>query len=322
MKDNLSEYELQVVRDIARHIVEPNALHQTLKYLGKPIEKVFDLAEKSRIKALKKTSEIVQNKIREVIMSTILLSSRAGLFKEKNVIRQYGRNDIKIASIDDIRLRNMPLANMDKVADSYDISNALILGVEGFMMGGAATIAEAVPLAQIMVPVIIAADVSASMTFLARHVSLVAASYGYSARDPGNIPHLLAAMVPMEESFDEGYLGAKITASEYVQDAGAFLIQFGGRRITPEALEKEAPYLLRLIVLVADRLGVVLTEKALATIIFLAGAALNSAINVAFQQVGHTAAKDYFRRMTLENKYGRDAVREAIEKEVHSLKND
>ncbi len=319
MKENFSDYELHVIKDIATHIVEPNALQQTLKILGKPIEKVFELADRSRIKILKKTSTIVKGAIQDAILSTITLSSKSRLFSEKNVIREYHKRDVFFKRLEEAREKNIPLELMDNVADSYDISNAVILGLEGFIFGGITTVAEAVPFAQVLVPVIITADVSASMTFLSRHVSLVAGSYGYSANDPYNITHILAAMAPLKESFDEGYFGTKATIIGSIHEVGAFVSKYSGR-ITPELLEKEAPYLLRLIVLVADRLGVILTEKVLAMIVFLAGAALNSTINIAFQQVGHTASRDYFRKLTLERKYGEDEVRAAIEKEVQVLK--
>ena len=50
------------------------------------------------------------------------------------------------------------------------------------------------------------------------------------------------------------------------------------------------------------------------------GAVLNSSINVAFQQVGHQTAKDYFRRLILEERYGEELVSFAIEKEIETLR--
>ena len=87
-----------------------------------------------------------------------------------------------------------------------------------------------------------------------------------------------------------------------------------------QVLEREAPQMIRLITYVADRLGIVVTQKELGLIVPIAGAVLNSSINVAFQQIGHQTAKDYFRRLILEDRYGEELVAYAIQQEVDGLK--
>jgi len=77
--------------------------------------------------------------------------------------------------------------------------------------------------------------------------------------------------------------------------------------------------MIRLIAYVADRLGVVLTEKELGIVIPIAGAVLNSALNVAFQRLGHQTAKDYFRRLILEDRYGDELVSYAVAVEISKL---
>jgi hypothetical protein len=52
----------------------------------------------------------------------------------------------------------------------------------------------------------------------------------------------------------------------------------------------------------------------------IAGAVLNSSLNVAFQQVGHQTAKDYFRRLLLEDRYGEEIVAYALQQEMAVLK--
>jgi hypothetical protein len=87
-----------------------------------------------------------------------------------------------------------------------------------------------------------------------------------------------------------------------------------------QLLEREAPQMIRLITYVADRLGVVITQKELGVLVPIAGAVLNSSINVAFQQVGHQTAKDYFRRVLLEDRYGEELVTYAVQQEIEILK--
>jgi hypothetical protein len=87
-----------------------------------------------------------------------------------------------------------------------------------------------------------------------------------------------------------------------------------------QLLEREAPQMIRLITYVADRLGIVVTQKELGVLVPVAGAVLNSSINVAFQQVGHQTAKDYFRRLLLEERYGEELVTYAVQREMEALK--
>src|SRR5205814_9468016 len=92
-----------------------------------------------------------------------------------------------------------------------------------------------------------------------------------------------------------------------------------GMLIDRHLLEREAPQMVRLVAFVADRLGVVVTEKELGLLVPIAGALLNSSINLSFQQVGHRTAQDYFRRLILEERYGEELVAYAIAQEIESL---
>jgi hypothetical protein len=90
--------------------------------------------------------------------------------------------------------------------------------------------------------------------------------------------------------------------------------------IDRKVLEREAPQMIRLITYVADRLGVVVTQKELGILVPIAGAVLNSSINLAFQRVGHQTAKDYFRRLLLEERYGEELVAYAISQEIEAIR--
>jgi hypothetical protein len=79
--------------------------------------------------------------------------------------------------------------------------------------------------------------------------------------------------------------------------------------------------MIRLISYVTDRLGVAVTQKELGILVPVAGAILNSSINLAFQQVGHQTAQDYFRRVLLEERYGDELVSFAITQEMDLLRN-
>ena len=87
-----------------------------------------------------------------------------------------------------------------------------------------------------------------------------------------------------------------------------------------QLLEREAPQMVRLIAYVSERLGIVVTQKELGILIPVAGAVLNSTINLAFQQVIHQTAKDYFRRLLLEDRYGDELIAVAISSEIAEIR--
>src|SRR2546425_5962405 len=132
--------------------------------------------------------------------------------------------------------------------------------------------------------------------------------------------HLVAAMAPHADSSDEGYLALKTAVVTSIRESGQFMARTAGMVMDRQLLEREAPQMIRLITYVADRLGIVITQKELGILVPIVGAGLNSSINVAFQQVGHQTAKDYFRRVILEDRYGEELVSYAIQQEIETLR--
>jgi hypothetical protein len=233
------------------------------------------------------------------------------------VLRRFAARDIRVSDIES--LRYMPLGQLDAVADSFRFGSAFFLGTEGALLGGATTLAEGIPGAQLIIPSLILADVTTSMTLLSRHTCRLANVYGFSSRSPENLPHLLAAMSPDSNLDEEGYLTIKAAVVTSIREAGQFMSRASQILVDRRILEREAPQMVRLIARVAERLGVVVTQKELGLLIPVVGAVFNSSINVAFQQLGHHAAKDYFRRVLLEERYGEELVAFAIRTEIEAL---
>jgi len=127
-------------------------------------------------------------------------------------------------------------------------------------------------------------------------------------------------MAPQSETSDEGYLALKTAVLTSVRESGQFMSRTAGMVLDRKVLEREAPQMIRLITYVADRLGIVITQKELGILVPIAGAVLNSSLNVAFQSVGHQTAKDYFRRLLLEDRYGDELVAYAIQQEIAALR--
>jgi hypothetical protein len=313
-----TDYEQQVIRELAVHRVQPNAVHRLLEGVGKPVAKLMNFGRNSQSRALRGLSDHVHGWIEEGLIKTFRVANK--LASSKDISRRFEVRGIRIGE-DFESLRFMPLSQLDAVADSFKWGSAFLLGFEGALLGSATTMAEGIPGAQLVIPSLILTDVTTSMTLLSRHTCRIATTYGYSSKKAENLPHLMAAMAPQTETSDEGYLALKTAVVTSIRESGQFMSRTTGVLLDRQLLEREAPQMIRLITYVADRLGIVVTQKELGILVPIAGAVLNSSINVAFQQVGHQTAKDYFRRVVLEDRYGEELVSYAIQQEIAALRN-
>jgi hypothetical protein len=312
-----TEYEQHVIQELAAHRVQRNPVQRLLEGAGKPMVKLMNLSRNSKNRTLRGLSDHVHGWIEDGLIKTFRVANKFS--NSKDIAKRYAARGIKVG--DDFEsLRFMPLSQLDAVADSIRWSSTVLLGFEGALLGGATTLAEGIPGAQLVIPSLILTDVTSSMTLLSRHTCRIATAYGYSSQRAENLPHLMAAMAPQTETSDEGYLALKTAVVTSIHEAGHFMSRSAGMVLDRQLLEREAPQMIRLITYVADRLGIVITQKELGILVPIAGAVLNSSINVAFQQVGHQTAKDYFRRVLLEDRYGDELVSFAIQQEIALLK--
>jgi hypothetical protein len=312
-----TDYERQVIHELALHRVQPNAVQRLLEGAGKPVAKLLNFGRNSQSRALRGLSDHVHGWIEEGLIKTFRAANK--ISNTKDITKRYAARGIHIG--DDFEsLRFMPLSQLDAVADSFRWGSTFLLGAEGALLGSATTMAEGIPGAQLVIPSLILTDVTSSMTLLSRHTCRVATAYGYSSKKAENLPHLMAAMAPQTDTSDEGYLALKTAVVTSIREAGQFMSRTTSVVLDRQLLEREAPQMIRLITYVADRLGIVVTQKELGVLVPIAGAVLNSSINIAFQRVGHQTAKDYFRRLLLEDRYGEELVSYAIQEEIVALK--
>jgi hypothetical protein len=313
-----TEYEQQVIRELALHRVQPNAVQRLLDKAGRPMARLLTIGRRSNNRALRGASRHIHGWIEEGLIKTFRAANR--LANTHDISRKYAARGIHVGQ-DFESLRFLPLSQLDAVADTFRLGSAVLLGAEGALLGGATTLAAGIPGAQLVIPSLILTDITTSMTLLSRHTCRIATVYGYPSRNTEHLPHVVAAMAPQSETSDEGYLSLKTAVVTSIRESGQFLARTAGMVLDRQLIEREAPQMIRLIAYVADRLGVVLTQKQLGILIPVAGAVLNSSINVAFQQVGHSTAKDYFRRLILEDRYGEELVGYAIDQEIEVLRN-
>ncbi len=305
-------YEQQVLTEIARDTVHQPFFQKVVSMAGKPASKLFESAKTSRVRAIQKTASAFQDAILKAQLQTIRLARN---FDSGDAIREAAqRLGMEVAGTD--AWQQLPLQQKDALADALVRNNTLLIGLEGALLGLSTSLAAYIPFAQVSLPGLITTDILLSMTLLARHTLQVALIYGFPGSQPENIPHILAAMAPEREFTDEGYLASKALVVNAIRESAQFLAEVSGRELSIRLIQKRVPQLIKLMQYVAERIGLVLTEKQLSMGVPIAGAFLNGGVNVAFQQLGHRTAKNYFRKMLLVQKYGTDAVQQYLNHKI------
>jgi hypothetical protein len=325
----MSPYERLVIDEMGRHRVQPGPIRRAMELVGKPVDKLARWASSSESAMVRQVHDSVLSSVEKSLRQTVAMALT--LQSDGALLERFKRRGNEAETLADVR--GLKLIEMDVVAESTRSENAALLGVEGAALGALATLGTVIPYAQVAIPAIIAADVAASMTLLSRSATMISSCYGFPASDPTNIPHVLSAMAPTQFDSDEGFVVMKSAAVAELRAAGEFMRRVAAKsaaeagraastaaskkaieKALEEAMSKNTPKLVRFIQSVAARLGIVITEKELGTLIPVAGAVVNGGLNVAFHHVGHTMAKDYFREQILVERYGQEAVSESMKK--------
>src|SRR5215831_16442990 len=110
-----TDYEQQVVRELALHRVQPNAIQRLLEGAGKPMAKLMNLGRNSQSRALRGIADHVHGWIEEGLIKTFRVANR--LANTKDISKRYAARGIQIGEDFD-SLRFMPLSQLDAVADS------------------------------------------------------------------------------------------------------------------------------------------------------------------------------------------------------------
>jgi len=105
-----------------------------------------------------------------------------------------------------------------------------------------------------------------------------------------------------DDAAESGYFAVRAVLGRAVSDAAAYL----GEK---KAAEKTAPVLVRLIAQVAERFGLVVSEKVAAQMVPVLGAAGGAVVNVLFIDHFQDMARGHFIVRSLERKYGAEVVK-------------
>lgn len=311
----LDSYDRKVLQQIAKHVVNSGVLVKMVEILGRPMETTLAMVRHSKNPVIQSVQSIISTGVTMGIKK--MLQESGKLANDRQILYNYQSKQIYIQTLSDIK--DLRLEYIDSVVDSYQASNAMSVGMEGAVMGAATALAEGTIVGAVAVPVIVAADVSLSLALLSRNVCQIGATYGYSAQNPLNLPHFMAALAPHQSLPNESYFVGKSMALQAIYQSKQFLLYKAGRIFDERLLGREAPQLLKILYYVLQRLGILITEKELGMLLPAAGSLLNGGINVVFQKMGHRTAMDYFRILFLEDKYGSEIVRNILQMEINRL---
>jgi hypothetical protein len=112
----------------------------------------------------------------------------------------------------------------------------------------------------------------------------------------------------LDDATDTGYYGLRLALQLPIASASTFLAQQG------LAVRGNAPVLVNLITTIAERFGIVVSEKAVAEIIPVIGAAGGAFINSVFIQHFQDMARSHFTIRRLERKYSQTLIRSSYER--------
>jgi hypothetical protein len=150
-----------------------------------------------------------------------------------------------------------------------------------------------------------------STTIMLRSIADIARSEGHDVRDAETKMACLEVFAlggkpKIDDAAESAYWAVRVALAKSVSDAASFLAE-------KTVLEETAPAVLRLVTAIASRFGVVVSEQAAAKAVPVVGAAGGALINVLFMAHFQDMARGHFIVKRLENKYGREIVRQTYQ---------
>src|SRR5688572_33502331 len=112
-----TEYERQVLHEIAVHTVQPNAVQRLLETAGRPIGKLLKVGRESESRALRGFSQKIHGWIEEGLIKTFRVANQ--LTNDKDISRRYAKPEIGFETVFD-RCRFIRLGRLDVFATSLD----------------------------------------------------------------------------------------------------------------------------------------------------------------------------------------------------------
>jgi hypothetical protein len=145
-----------------------------------------------------------------------------------------------------------------------------------------------------------------------RSIADIARSKGEDPRSPGTAMACLEVFAlggptASDDASESGYFAVRVALAKALSEAATYIAERG-------LVEEGAPVLVRLIATIAARFDVVVSEKAAAQLVPIAGAVGGATVNVLFMDHFQDMAEGHFTVRRLERTYGIDVVRAEYDK--------
>src|SRR5262249_43638780 len=131
-----TDYEQQVIREIALHKTQPHGVQRLLDTVGRPFGKLLQAGRDSRNRSVRTVTDRIQGWVEEGLIKTFKAANR--ITNPRDVTQKFSNMGMQVGDIES--LRYLPLSMLDGVADSFRFRSGLMLGMEGALLGSATTL--------------------------------------------------------------------------------------------------------------------------------------------------------------------------------------
>ena len=273
----LAATDLAFISEAARYIEHPSFVLRLTNALGQPLER--------GLKLLPKPAERLVQHATESALKAALRVAIASLPKQPPPARSFAE---AVVAAKQTRLR-------------HDFA-AAAAGAAGGLFGLAALLVE--------LPV--------TTTLMLRSIARVATLFGEDLTDPAARLDCLFVFsagggAPNAEAAEAGYYSSRFAFASLVKEAASFVGATGAREAAHAVSTKSAPVLMRLLAPIAARFELVVSDKLVAQLVPIAGAASGAAVNVVFNEHFESLARYHFGLRRLEREHGAAAVQAAYQ---------
>ncbi len=165
----------------------------------------------------------------------------------------------------------------------------------------------------------LAVELPFSTGVIMRSIASIAQSYGEDIRDPAVQLECLAVLShggppDAQASMDSAYLTSRTSLTVLLREASGFMARVSARELAEAVAKGTAPRVLVLLAQIANRFGVVVSQKFFAQALPLIGALGGGFVNAAFADHFQRVARYHFGIRSLERRYGSVLVLDAYKK--------
>jgi len=299
-----STFEKKVLKEIAASYRQREPKWSS--WVKKPLGSTFDFLGKTNSEYFDRLVVGFQSALSKVILKAI--QTGGAFVKDASIDQAFSREGLHFSDVSHIR--TLPFWQRDRISLHFRNNGAHLLVGQGALLGAGVTAAELLPFAQVTIPALVASDILLATTSLARNAACTGTCYGFSMHNADSLPHLVAALSP--PAFHEDSLDRELLLRKAIVEADQFMAEYAGKKITRKMVQKYAPTFQKLITKTGKYMGLVMTERKLAIGLPVAGALLNSGLNMMLLRRSFRNARNYYRRLCLEEKYGIQEVSAAL----------